>query len=57
MLNKTTTDLQKSRYILKTILDDGKTTMQLNKLEDHEIYLLANRGVYYRLEKEEFKDK
>lgn len=44
-------------FILRNIMDDGKTTMVMNKMQDHEIYLIANCAVYYRLEKEEYKDK
>lgn len=38
-------------------MDDGKTTMVFHKLTENDIYIMPNSSVYYRLEKEEFKDK
>lgn len=57
ILNKTQDDLRKTRYVLGTLLDDGKTTMLMNKSKQYDIYLLPKTSVYYRLEKEEFKEK
>ena len=57
MLNNTAKDLRKSRFLLRTMLDDGKSTMLMRKFEEYEIYLMPHCGAYYRLEREEFKDK
>lgn len=57
MLHNTSTDLQRTRFALKSLMDDGKTTMVFHKLSENDIYIMPNSSVYYRLEKEEFKDK
>ncbi|CAI2384421.1 unnamed protein product [Moneuplotes crassus] len=57
MLNRAKKNLIKSKFILQNILDDGKTTMQMKPFKEYEIYLLPNSGVYYHLERDQFKDK
>lgn len=38
-------------------MDDGRTTMVMNKFKEYQIYLIPNCAVYYRLEKDEYKDR
>ena len=57
MLRNTITDLEKTKFELRSIIDDGKTTQQLWKFGEYEIYVIENTAIYYRLELNEFKDK
>lgn len=57
MLRSAITDLEKTKFTLKSIVDDGKTTLQLAKFSDHDIYVISNLTIYYSLDLSEFKDK
>ena len=57
MLRSTITDFDRAKFELKTIIDDGKTTQQLWKFGEYDIYVIPNTSIYYRIELHEFKDK
>ena len=57
MLMNTSKKLNRANFLIRTMMDDGRTTMLMRKFKETEIFVMPKCTVYYRLEKQEFKDK
>ena len=57
LLNETTDSLQRLKFEVSTLFDDGKTSKTIHRQTKYDFYLLPNRTVYYKIDLSEFKDK